>query len=123
MFNEKMGITVFVVEANNGIASSLISHKIVAILKEYKLRRQYDSKHLLKYRNCPTWCISCFFGFSFLICVIEAFLLKSFVLSSLLTYCLWNFYIFSAGQLYKFKRTFRWESFARFSLKKKKIFF
>ena len=65
MFNEKMVRTVFFEEADNGIASHMISDKSVAVLKGYNLCWHYDTKHLLKYPNCPTWCISCFFGFVF----------------------------------------------------------
>ena len=52
-------------EADNGVASNLISNESVAVLKEHNLRRHYDTKHLLKYPNSPTWYISCFFGFVF----------------------------------------------------------
>ena len=47
----------FFAEANNGIASCQISSKSVAVLKEYNLRQHYDTIHLLKYLNCPTWYI------------------------------------------------------------------
>ena len=61
-----MGRTVFFAEANNGLASCVISNKSVAVLKEYNLRRHYNTKHRLKYSNCPPWCISYFLGFVFL---------------------------------------------------------
>ena len=53
MFNEKMRKTVFFAEVNIVVASCLISNKSVAVLKEYNLHQHYDTKHLLKYLNCP----------------------------------------------------------------------
>ena len=58
VFNEEMRRTVFFAEANNGIASCLMSNQTVAILKECSLRRRHDTKHLLKYPNYPAWGIS-----------------------------------------------------------------
>ena len=59
--------TEFFAKVNNGTAGSFICNKSMAVLKEYSLCRHHDTKHLLKYSNCPKWIISCVFGFAFFV--------------------------------------------------------
>ena len=82
VFYEKTERTIFFAEANIDTARCLIRNK--SVLKEYDFLQHYDSKNLLKLAVSS----ACFF------CVTETSLLKSFVLSSLLTRCLSNFFIF-----------------------------
>ena len=46
VFNEKWGEKYFFVEADNHPANCLICSESIAVLKEYYLRRHYETKHL-----------------------------------------------------------------------------
>ena len=48
VFNEKWGEKYFFVKADN-TASCLICSERIAVLKEYNLRRHYETKHQSKY--------------------------------------------------------------------------
>ena len=49
VFNEKWGGKYFFVEADNHTANCLICGESIAVLKEYNLRRHYETKHQSKY--------------------------------------------------------------------------
>ena len=49
VLNEKWGEKYFFVEADNHPANYLICKESIAVLKEYNLRRHYETKHQSKY--------------------------------------------------------------------------